>query len=206
MENVGVLNQYQIEVSLLSGGATQHDNVEFADRITAEGKEPWTKLIQGLVQSGKLGTDSEVLDIGARYLSEIVYFREVLGLTKTIGLDLYTKDEELIKVGDMHDMPFPDSTFDLLFTRATHDKAYDIRKNIDETIRVMKPGGVIIMEDSASYIDGVTELARTDVKSTAHLLKMFGNSVGEVLHRRDLPSQNTFCRKYAFLAIEIKKT
>jgi SAM-dependent methyltransferase len=200
------VRRYQIEISLISGGEKQQDPDHFPNRRTSLGGEPWSAFIRGLLASGVLSPDSDVLDVGPRYLSEIRYFRDDLGLPRTIGLDLYTKDESLIKVGDMHAMPFADNSFDMLFTRATHDKAYDIRKALAEHVRVVRPGGVIISEDGMSYIVGVSELARTDLKSTAVLLRMYGPTAGEILYQKDLASTNLFCRRYGFLAIRVRKS
>ncbi|HVL68429.1 MAG TPA: class I SAM-dependent methyltransferase [Vicinamibacterales bacterium] len=199
------LKQFQVQISLVSGGEAQQDWEHFPTRWTTEGREPWSDFIKGLLSSGALHADSAALDIGPRYLSEIRYFREELGLRQTIGLDLFTKDEALIKVADMHAMPFPDNSFDLIFTRATHDKAYDIRKAIAEQVRVTRPGGIIISDDGVNYVDGVSPLARTDLKSTGGLLKLFGSAVGRILYRKDLLSRNYFTRRQALLAIEIRK-
>lgn len=203
--DLDLLRSFQREISLVSGGETQKDWEHFPLRRTTEGSEPWSEFIKGLVQSDVLRTDSPVLDIGARYLSEIEYFRNELGLRQTIGLDLFTKDESLIKVGDMHALPFPDSSFDLVFTRNTHDKAYDIRQTIAEHIRVVRSGGIVISDDGVSYVDGLSPLGRTDLKSTRVLLKLFGDAAARVLYRKDLLSRNYFTRRQALLAVEIRK-
>jgi hypothetical protein len=55
------------------------------------------------------------------------------------------------------------------------------------------------------YLDGVSPLARTDLRSTACLLRLFGLAVGRILYRKDLLSRNYFTRRQALLAIELRK-
>ena len=43
-----------------------------------------------------VGADEPVLTIGPRWVGEIHYFRERLALKGTIGLDLFSRDEDLI--------------------------------------------------------------------------------------------------------------
>ena len=44
---------------------------------------------------------------------------------------------------DAH-LPFPDSSFDAIFTYATHEHIPDIENALEEIIRVLKPGGVCL--------------------------------------------------------------
>ena len=110
-----------------------------------------------LRETGAVRADEPVLTIGPRWTGEIDYFRERLGLQGTIGLDLFSPDEELIKVGDMHDMPFEDDTFGLVYQRNTFDKSYDIRAALRECVRVLRDGGVLITDDCYAYTEGVSE-------------------------------------------------
>lgn len=55
-------------------------------------------------------------------------------------------DKIATKSGDIYNMPFKDNTFDaLLMVRATHHLA-DLPKAVSELYRVLKPGGVAVIE------------------------------------------------------------
>ena len=130
----------QAEYSIQSGG---NRPVEFGDLARPETGDPWTPLIIRLREEGILRADEPALTIGPRWLGEIAYFRERLGMQGTVGLDLFSDDEERIRVGDMHDMPFADETFGLVYQRNTFDKSYDIRRCLRECLRVLRHGGCL---------------------------------------------------------------
>ena len=147
-----------------------------------------------LRESGAVGSLEPVLTIGPRWTGEIDYFRERIGLKGTIGLDLFSPDDELIKVGDMHEMPFEDETFGLVYQRNTFDKSYDIRAALRECVRVLRDGGVLITDDCYAYTDGVSELSRTSIKHNDQVLRVLGDHVGEVLHDRETDSDEDMDR------------
>ena len=196
------VNRVQAEYSIQSGGAQE---VAFTDLARPETGDPWTPLMIRLRESGVVGEDEPVLTIGPRWTGEIDYFRERLGLKGTIGLDLFSPDEELIKVGDMHDMPFEDDTFGLVYQRNTFDKSYDIRAALRECVRVLRDGGVLITDDCYAYTDGVSELSRTSIKHNVQVLRVLGEHAGEVLHDRETDSDETWIARVGQLAVMIKK-
>jgi hypothetical protein len=49
----------------------------------------------------------------------------------------------LIKLQDMHELAFPDDSFDIVYSAWTLKYAYDVEKACREMVRVLKPGGVI---------------------------------------------------------------
>ena len=51
----------------------------------------------------------------------------------------------------MHDMPFEDNTFDVVYQKNTFNKSYNIRKCLDECVRVLVDGGVIISDEILGY-------------------------------------------------------
>jgi SAM-dependent methyltransferase len=196
------VNTIQAEYSLQSGG--DHE-VAFTDLARPETGDPWTPLMIRLRESGSLGEDEPVLTIGPRWTGEIAYFRERVGLRGTIGLDLFSPDEELIKVGDMHDMPFEDGTFGLVYQRNTFDKSYDIRAALRECVRVLRDGGVLITDDCYAYTDGVSELSRTSIKHNDQVLRVLGDHVGEVLYDRETDSREDWIARVGQLGVTIRK-
>jgi len=49
-------------------------------------------------------------------------------------------------VGDAHNIPFADNTFDAVFSVAVLEHVYNPEKVVEEMVRVLKPGGVIYSE------------------------------------------------------------
>jgi SAM-dependent methyltransferase len=196
------VNAVQAEYSIQSGGDQE---VAFTDLARPETGDPWTQLMIDLRERGAVGPLEPVLTIGPRWTGEIDYFRERIGLKGTIGLDLFSPDEELIKVGDMHEMPFEDDTFGLVYQRNTFDKSYDIRAALRECVRVLRDGGVLITDDCYAYTDGVSELSRTSIKHNDQILRVLGDHVGEVLHDRETESDETWIARVGQLAVRIRK-
>lgn len=202
-EDVELNNRYQLGVSRLSGAAKRLDPHDFANWFP--GTEPLIQLLQDFVTKGRVNANEAVLDVGPRSLSEIRYFREIIGLKNTIGLDLFTDEESLVKVGDMHDMPFETNYFGLVFTRNTIDKSYDIRRFLSELVRVTRPDGIVCLETSFDYIEGCTELGRTNVKKCSQILRVLGASVGEIFLCEDVISHNNYARIVGVIAFRVSK-
>lgn len=196
------VNAMQAEYSLQSGGRQE---VEFSDLARPETGDPWTPLIIRLREEGVLNAEEPALTIGPRWVGEIRYFREQLGMAGTIGLDLFSQDDELIKVGDMHKMPFPDRTFGLVYQRNTFDKSYDIRRCVRECVRVLRDGGVLISDDCYAYTDGVSEMSRTSIKHNRQLMRVLEPHVSRVLHDVETPSRERWIERVGQLAVQIGK-
>lgn len=179
--------------------------LEFTELARDETGDPWSPLIKELRDAGTISTDERHLTIGPRWTGEIHYFRDGLGLPKTIGLDLFTNDPELVTVGDMHEMPFEDSTFGLVYQRNTFDKSYDIRRALQECVRVLRDGGVLITDDCYDYVHGVSQLARTNVKHNRQMLRVLSEHVGDVLYDKEPVSNEDWIERCGQLAVQIKK-
>lgn len=179
--------------------------VDFEALERPETGDPWSDFIRGLREQGVISADEPHLTIGPRWVGEIHYFRQELGLPKTIGLDLFTHDEELVKVGDMHDMPFEDNTFGLVYQRNTFDKSYDIRTALRECLRVLRDGGVLISDDCYDYTHGVSEMARTSIRHNNQIARVLEPHVAEVLYDRETESQEDWIARVGQVAIRVKK-
>lgn len=112
------------------------------------------------------------LSIGPRWITEIDFFRQVLGLRNHFGLDLFSDNRDLVVPGDMHEMPFSRAQFRLVFLKNVVDKSYRVRKLVDELLRVTQPGGIIIVDQICGY-GTCTPLTRTDIQRAQNLLRVF---------------------------------
>jgi SAM-dependent methyltransferase len=196
------INLLQQEYSIQSGG---DQDVEFHDLGRPETGDPWSPLIRGLVADGTLTEEEPALTIGPRWVGEIHYFRDALGLRHTIGLDLFSSDPALVTVGDMHRMPFGDDTFGLIYQRNTFDKSSDIRAALRECVRTLRAGGVLISDDCYAYTDGVSELARTNVKHNRQIIRVISANVAEVLYDRETESREPWIERVGQLALKVRK-
>lgn len=196
------VNAIQREFSLQSGGKREF---EFEDLGRPETGDPWSPLLIDLRENGALSSEEPVLTIGPRWVGEIHYFRQKLGLGGTIGLDLFTHDDDLVKVGDMHEMPFEDDTFGVVYQRNTFDKSYDIRRALLECVRVLRDGGVLMSDDCYAYTGGVSEMSRTSIKHNDQIVRVLGDHAGEVLYDRETDSFEDWIERVGQVAVRIKK-
>lgn len=98
----------------------------------------------------------KVLVIGPRNEAEVLLLKLSQFPFKDIeAIDIFSYSP-LIKVQDMHDIKFPDNTFDIVYAAWVLPYAYDIKKAVSEIKRVLKPGGIV----AAGY-------SHTEVVSTA---------------------------------------
>ncbi|MCI5065997.1 class I SAM-dependent methyltransferase [bacterium] len=201
-DSVDKVNKLQIEYSLQSGGNQQF---EFTELGRPETGDVWTSRMQQWIRDGLVTAEEPAMTIGPRWASEITYFRETIGLRGTIGLDLFSNDSELVEVGDMHDMPFEDNTFGLVYQRNTFNKSYDLRKAIDECVRVLRPGGIFASDDCMAYTDGVSEIARANVTRLEWYLRYLGDYVDEVLLFNEAVPKADWIKVVGQIAVKIKK-
>lgn len=146
---------------------------------------PWTYLLKRELARGNLSADDKVLCIGNRWNGEIFYFRQTIGLKNAMGVDLISRDPELVVAADMHKMPFEDSTVKMVFCRGTLNKSYDIRVFMKEMMRVLQDGGYLALETPGPFGDGVNYLGRTDLKNSNNLLRLLKGHVKRIVYRDD---------------------
>jgi SAM-dependent methyltransferase len=90
-----------------------------------------------------------VLCVGCRNRHELDYLADA-GFTDTIGIDLHSTDPR-IRVMDMHRLEFPDCSFDVLFASHCLEHALDPAMVAAEFRRVLRRGGLIVIEVPVQY-------------------------------------------------------
>ena len=118
-----------------------------------------------------LKNKKEAICLGARTGQEVHVLRE-LGLN-CVGIDLVDFPPYTIK-GDIHNLQFEDSKFDLIFTNIVDHSLY-LEQFISEMERVCVDGGIMILnilqnQPGDDYSENV-------INDTVPLIKMFKNSV-----------------------------
>jgi hypothetical protein len=69
-------------------------------------------------------------------------------------------------------MPFPADHYQLIFLKNVVDKSYDIRRLADELLRVVRPEGIVIVDQICGY-GACSPLTRTDIQHARNLLRIF---------------------------------
>jgi arsenite methyltransferase len=130
----------------------------------------WAELLEGLHLRG----DEQVLDLGCGRGAVLTIVAKLLSHGRIVGLDLWTADQSgnspiaaqqnlaaegiaercSLTTGNMLDLPFADASFDLVVSSlAIHNIDQFWVDNtrrllaIDEAVRVLKPGGRLVIVD-----------------------------------------------------------
>jgi SAM-dependent methyltransferase len=145
-----------------------------------------------------------VLSIGPRSEIELFALRAAgFRWENIIGLDLISYSP-LVKVGDVHAMPFADSSFDILFMGWVLAYSKDHPKAVSEVIRVLKPGGIAIVASDFSSEETHTRdrVDSTHMQTSDQMLALFGDHIRYVFAKHDPRQPDIHMIK---VAVEIKK-
>ena len=85
-----------------------------------------------------------VLCVGCRNALELDRFR-ARGFDDVVGIDVFSQRED-IKVMDMHEMTFPDDSFDVVYCSHALEHSYDVGRVAHEIVRVARDGAVVGVE------------------------------------------------------------
>jgi SAM-dependent methyltransferase len=126
----------------------------------------------------------KLLSVGSRNANELDYIELKCGV-RTVGLDLFSVDKRIVE-GDMQNMPFEDHEFDVVYSSHSLEHSYDVGVVVNEVLRVVKPGGIIVAEVPINYKVGVgvSFADLWDAGSSAGLVEPFGIRV-EVLLKEE---------------------
>ena len=204
VQNSEKINELQKQYSIASGGSdTNQSPSTFWDRPGLT--EDKNQLFHSLCAiSSETSLPKKVLCLGPRWASEISYISNTFKCD-ALGLDLFTTDPSLVKVGDMHEMPFEDSTFDIVYQKNTFNKSYDIRKCLDECVRFLKNGGVIISDEIIDYTIGVNEIARTNISDNSWYGLYLQDNLEEILVNKHIKLGYDWASRAGLYAIRINK-
>jgi SAM-dependent methyltransferase len=142
-------------------------------------------LIYILHSIPSVNKNSRLLSIGPRNEGDLLLLR-AHGFKNVEGIDLFSYSP-LIRIMDMHQMEYPDNTFDLISCGWTVRYSYDIRKCVSEMVRVCRDGAHIAIGFSmdpqeSSPPDAIGTLLHGGIDE---LLGYFGPHVGYVYWRME---------------------
>ena len=207
-ESVEKTKEFLASYSLQSGGNKEQNMKWFAAHNWGRSNElraVQETIINNFINKRPDRSQVKMLTLGPRWSAEIKFLRNKFNIY-VLGLDLFTNDEEYVVVGDMHKMRFADNTFDILYEKNTYNKSYDIRKALDESVRVLKPGGMLMYDEALDYTIGVNENARTNIKTHQWTVSYLGDLIDEILwDREDINTKDYWINKTGTFAATIKK-
>lgn len=101
---------------------------------------------------GRLRENATVLCLGARRGEEVQALREMGHFA--LGIDLEPgKGNAYVVTGDFHDIRFGDTTVDAVYVNCL-DHALDIDRIVAEVRRILKPGGIFIVDIVYGFEEG----------------------------------------------------
>ena len=127
----------------------------------------WAQLLRSLELRG----DERLLDLGCGRGAVILMVAKLLPRGRAVGIDLWKTSDQLgnalevtkrnaalegvadrvdLRTGDMRALPFDDGSFDLVLSSLAIHNIPDLAgrtKAIDEAVRVLRPGGRILIVD-----------------------------------------------------------
>jgi tocopherol O-methyltransferase len=119
----------------------------------------WGQCNQGQGKQGQLNQTSQILDVGCGIGGSTLYLAEKFGASAT-GITLSPvqanrateraeaaglADRTQFQVADALAMPFPDASFDLVWSLESGEHMPDKQQFLQECHRVLKPGGTFLM-------------------------------------------------------------
>jgi len=108
----------------------------FIDKLQIDG----ARILE--IGAGRCWASAALARRGAQVVALDVMRKMYMGLSTA---DLYLEECHFERVlADMHNLPFADGTFDMVFATATLHHAYDPDKMLQEFTRVLVPGGSVL--------------------------------------------------------------
>lgn len=152
-------------------------------------------LIRPLSVIESLAVDSDLLVVGPRTEGEILALM-AYGFERSHveAIDLISYSP-WIKLGDVHELPYADDSFDAVMLGWVLAYSEDPRRAASEVLRVVRPGGVIAVgvewnaksDDEILQETGYLPGANRRIASCAEILDLFEPSVGQVIFFEDAP-------------------
>ena len=151
-------------------------------------------IISKLSLSENFKKKSNVLCIGARYGTEIEVFKQ-LGFNDITGIDIYPRSENVIKA-DMHNLPFSENSFDIIYKHHSLDHSLFPKKAVKEMYEISKEKAFWI--HTIPFNDFGKEEA-IDFDSSDEIITFFENYTAEIIYKQEvIKNKNGFTEPAGF--------
>jgi SAM-dependent methyltransferase len=179
---------------LLESSSARDWTVEHNLRSLRQCNDRILRLIRPLAAIESVRPEGDTLVLGPRNENDLLLlyahgFRWD-GLT---GVDLISYSPR-VELGDMHELPFPDDSFDTVVFGWTLSYSKDPARACQEVARVTRPGGVIAVGVEYTTLDAETRRQHTQLehmddspRSVEAIRKLFGEAVGTEFFSHDAP-------------------
>ncbi len=177
----------------LIDNAIQHNLRGLEQKITLMRPYLVTAPLRGIEYIAADPKRMTVLTVGPRTEAEI-YALTSIGFdpVNIRGLDLISYSD-FVDVGDMHEMPYPDNSFDILIASFVLAYSNDAKTAVAEFLRVLKPGGIVVVGcEYTPYTEEELEAQGSDVasspkyKNCQQILDLFDGHVDYVYYKHDI--------------------
>ena len=138
-------------------------------------------IISKLPISKNLKKECKVLCVGARYGIEIEVFKQ-LGFTNISAIDIYPRSKNVIEA-DMHNLPFSENSFDIIYTHHSLDHSLFPEKAVKEMYKVSKEKAFWI--HTIPFNDYGKEEA-IDFDSSNEIISFFKKYTNEILYQQEV--------------------
>jgi SAM-dependent methyltransferase len=118
------------------------------------------------------------LCVGCRNGLELDRFR-ARGFAEVVGIDLFSQREDIL-VMDMHELSFPDDSFDVVYASHALEHSYDVGRVVGEIARVARDGAVVGIEVPVRVQASAAD--RIVFSGLDELRAVFGPHIGNELH------------------------
>lgn len=135
---------YQKYLSLQARKSFSLSILSDKSRIIESTRKESIFLARTLTKDWNLKIES-ILSIGCRDTREIKRIKKSFRNAKVNGIDLFSQNEEII-VADMHSIPFPNNSFNLVISIHSMEHSYNPKKAFGEIFRILNNKGMFVIE------------------------------------------------------------
>lgn len=131
-------------------------------------------FIDLIIANTSLPKGARILCLGPRNGIEIDAWH-ARGYWNVAGLDILPSLHEAIRWGDMHQMPYGDWSYDLVYASHVLEHSQDFRMVKREIVRILEPGGYLFAAFPVNF--QITAHDRYDFRSAAGFLRHFDSRI-----------------------------
>lgn len=203
------LRTYNLEKKEIASNTIMHNLKGMTDLAVVRS----LSLIKPVTSIDRVGLDAKVLAIGPRTEGELLSLVGYGFLPKNItGLDLISYSS-WIDLGDMHQMPYQDNSFDVVIMGWVIAYSDEPKSAAKEVVRVCKNSAIVAVGVEYGGDEGKEQLKSLDyipgagrlTTNSDQILEYFGQSVAEIYFSHSIEPDRIKQKGSVILVFSIKK-